>query len=140
MNTSDNKITIRAAVLANNEKVWDYYTSANHITGWNFADDSWHCPAASNDLRPGGKYSARMEAKDGSFGFEFEAIYNEIVPLKKIVYTMTDGRQATVLFEAGDNQTEVTVIFDPETQNPIDFQRDGWQAILNNFKKYAEKC
>lgn len=138
MNTSDNKITIQATVLANNEKVWDYYTSANHITGWNFADDSWHCPAASNDLRPGGKYSARMEAKDGSFGFEFEAIYNEIVPLKKIVYTMTDGRQATVLFEAGDNQTEVTVIFDPETQNSIDLQRDGWQAILNNFKKYTE--
>jgi uncharacterized protein YndB with AHSA1/START domain len=140
MNTSDNKITIQATVLANSEKVWDCYTSPNHITGWNFADDSWHCPAASNDLRPGGKYSARMEAKDGSFGFEFEAIYNEIVPLKKIVYTMTDGRQATVLFEAGDNQTEVTVIFDPETQNPIDLQRDGWQAILNNFKKYAEKC
>lgn len=138
MNTSDNKITIQATVLANNEKVWDYYTSANHITGWNFADDSWHCPAASNDLRPGGKYSARMEAKDGSFGFEFEAIYNEIVPLKKIVYTMTDGRQATVLFEAGNNQTEVTVIFDPETQNSIDLQRDGWQAILNNFKKYTE--
>ncbi len=138
MNTSDNKITIQATVLANNEKVWDYYTSANHITGWNFADDSWHCPAASNDLRPGGKYSARMEAKDGSFGFEFEAIYNEIVPLKKIVYTMTDGRQATVLFEAGENQTEVTVIFDPETQNSIDLQRDGWQAILNNFKKYTE--
>jgi len=80
-----------------------------------------------------------MEAKDGSFGFEFEAIYNEIVPLKKIVYTMTDGRQATVLFEAGDNQTEVTVIFDPETQNSIELQRDGWQAILNNFKQYTER-
>lgn len=139
MNTSDNKITIRATVLANNEKVWDCYTSPNHITGWNFADESWHCPAASNDLRPGGKYSSRMEAKDGSFGFEFEAIYNEIVPLKKIVYTMTDGRRATVLFDVGDNQTEVTVIFDPETQNSIDLQRDGWQAILNNFKQYAER-
>lgn len=80
-----------------------------------------------------------MEAKDGSFGFEFEAIYNEIVPLKKIVYTMTDGRQATVLFDAGDNLTEVTVVFAPETQNSIDLQRDGWQAILNNFKLYAEK-
>lgn len=139
MNTSDNKITIQATVLAKNEKVWDYYTSANHITGWNFAHDGWLCPAASNDLRPGGKYSARMEAKDGSFGFEFEAIYNEIVPLKKIVYTMTDGRQATVLFEAGDHQTEVRVIFDPETQNSIELQRDGWQAILNNFKQYAER-
>jgi uncharacterized protein YndB with AHSA1/START domain len=140
MNTSDTKITIQATVLANNQKVWDCYTSPKHITGWNFAHESWHCPAASNDLRPGGKYSARMEAKDGSFGFEFEAIYNEIVPLKKIVYTMTDGRQATVLFETGDNQTDVTVIFDPETQNSIDLQREGWQAILNNFKKYAEKC
>lgn len=138
MNTTDNKITIKASVLANIEKTWDCYTSPDHITGWNFADNSWHCPSASNDLQPGGKYSARMEAKDGSFGFDFEAIYNEIVPLKKIAYTMGDGRQATVLFEAGNTETVVTVIFDPETENAVELQREGWQAILNNFKKYTE--
>lgn len=138
MNTSDNKITIKVTVFANIEKTWDYYTSPDHITGWNFADNSWHCPSASNDLLPGGKYSARMEAKDGSFGFDFEAIYNEIVPFRKMAYTMGDGRQATVLFKAGNTETVVTVIFDPETENSVELQREGWQAIFNNFKKYAE--
>ncbi|EJZ43750.1 hypothetical protein LEP1GSC178_2315 [Leptospira licerasiae str. MMD4847] len=89
-------------------------------------------------MRPGGKYSARMEAKDGSFGFEFEAIYDTVVDLKNFSYTMGDGRKATVNFENKDNKTLVTVSFDPESENPIEMQRGGWQAILDNFKKYTE--
>jgi uncharacterized protein YndB with AHSA1/START domain len=119
-------------------KAWEYYTGPEHIVNWNFASDDWCCPKASNDLKPGGKYSARMEAKDGSFGFDFEAIYDEVIPLEKIVYTMLDGRQASINFNAANKQTEVVVSFDAETQNSIELQRDGWQAILNNFKKYTE--
>lgn len=135
---TDNRITIRATILADRKKTWDYYTLPEHITKWNFATDTWHCPTASNDLRVGGKYVARMEAKDGSFGFDFEAIYDEIIENKKIAYTMTDGRQATVDFISGGNQTEIELSFDAEKQNPKEMQRDGWQAILNNFKKYVE--
>jgi uncharacterized protein YndB with AHSA1/START domain len=135
---TDNKITIKATVLTNIKKVWEYYTSPEHITKWNFAIDTWHCPKASNDLRIGGKYVARMEAKDGSFGFDFEAIYDEVVQNKRISYTMTDGRKATVDFHSGNNKTEISVTFEAEEQNPLEMQRDGWQAILNNFKSYTE--
>jgi uncharacterized protein YndB with AHSA1/START domain len=101
------QITIEAKVNAPIEKVWDYYTKPEHITKWNFASDDWECPSASNDLRVGGKYIARMEAKDGSFGFDFEAIYDDIINNKKIAYTMTDGRQAAVGFNNLDNKTGV---------------------------------
>ena len=135
---TENKIKIKANVLAESKKVWDYYTLPEHITKWNFATDTWQCPAATNDLRIGGKYSARMEAKDGSFGFDFEAVYDEIIDNKKIAFTMTDGRQAIVDFNIDNNQTEVVITFDAEQQNSLELQRDGWQAILNNFKKYTE--
>lgn len=135
---TENKITIKANILAESKKVWDYYTLPEHITKWNFATDTWQCPAASNDLRIGGKYSARMEAKDGSFGFDFEAVYDEIIDNKKIAYTMTDGRQAIIDFNIDNNQTEVVITFDAEQQNSLELQRDGWQAILNNFKNYTE--
>ena len=134
-----NKITVTAVVNADAKKAWDYYTNPEHITKWNFADPSWQCPSASNDMRVGGKYSARMEAKDGSFGFDFEAIYDEIVDGEESTYTMPNGRQASVAFKANDNQTEVEVTFDPEDQNPLEMQKNGWQAILNNFKKYTEE-
>lgn len=132
------KITIHATVSADAKKVWDCYTLPEHITQWNFADPSWRCPSASNDMKVGGKYTARMEAKDGSFGFDFEATYDEIVEGEKFVYTMPDGREAAVHFNKIGEKTEVTVTFDPETENPVERQRDGWQAILNNFKKYTE--
>ncbi|NMO19958.1 activator of HSP90 ATPase [Pyxidicoccus fallax] len=135
---SPQKITIEALVAAEPRKVWECWTQPEHITGWNFAIDTWQCPRASNELRVGGKYSARMEAKDGSFGFDFEAIYDEVVDQKKITYTMTDGRQATTHFERTGNQTKVTTIFDAESQNPVEMQREGWQSILNNFKRYVE--
>jgi uncharacterized protein YndB with AHSA1/START domain len=131
------KIIVKTIVLADKQKVWDYYTKPEHITKWNFADLSWHCPRATNDMRIGGRYVARMEAKDGSFGFDFEAVYTEINPGKNFTYEF-GGRFATVEFNEKDGQTEVIIKFDPETQNTIEFQRKGWQAILDNFKKYTE--
>lgn len=131
------KITVTATIDADAAKAWDYYTNPQHITKWNFADPSWHCPSASNDMRVGGKYSARMEAKDGSFGFDFEAVYDEIIPGKKFTYTMPDGRVVTVVFRNSGKQTEVIVTFDPENQNPLEMQQAGWQAILDNFKRYT---
>jgi uncharacterized protein YndB with AHSA1/START domain len=131
------KITVSATVAANKQKTWDFYTSPEHITQWNFADPSWHCPAASNELKTGGKYFARMEARDGSFGFDFEAVYQDIEPGVHFTYEF-GGRLATVTFKESGDSTEVTVSFDPETENPIDLQRTGWQLILNNFKAYTE--
>jgi uncharacterized protein YndB with AHSA1/START domain len=132
------KITIEVSISADAKKVWDYYTKPEHITQWNFADKSWHCPKAENDLRVGGKYRARMEAKDGSFGFDFEAVYNEVIDQTSITYTMTDGRVATTVFEAEGGVTKMTITFDPEKENPIEMQKGGWQSILDNFKNYAE--
>jgi uncharacterized protein YndB with AHSA1/START domain len=131
------KITIKATVLADKQKVWDYYTNPEHITKWNFADPSWHCPAATNDMKVGGRYVARMEAKDGSFGFDFDAVYTEINIGKSFTYEF-GGRLSAVDFKEIGRQTEVNVTFDPETENSIELQRKGWQAILDNFKKYTE--
>ena len=131
------KIIIEALVEGSKEKVWDYYTNPKHIVNWNFADPSWHCPHASNELEVGGKYLARMEARDGSFGFDFEAIYTDIVQGEHLAYGLL-GRQVIVTFEEKQEKTLVTICFDPETENPIDLQRKGWQAILDNFKKYVE--
>ena len=126
---STSKITVQATINADVKKVWDYYNSPEHIMNWNFADPSWHCPSAENDMR--------MEAKDGSFGFDFEAIYSEINTGKNFTYEF-GGRTATVQFNDLGKQTEVVVTFDPETENSIELQKKGWQAILNNFKNYTE--
>lgn len=135
---STEKVQIQAIIAAKKAQVWDYYTNPTHIIHWNFASEDWCCPSAENDLRVGGTYKARMEAKDGSFGFDFEAVYDAIAPLKSFSYGL-GGRNVTVAFEEIADGTLVKVAFDPETENPIDMQRDGWQAILNNFKAYAEK-
>lgn len=135
---ANNKITIQAIINKDIETVWDCYTSPEHITKWNFASDDWCCPRASNDLHIGGKYNARMEAKDGSFGFDFEAIYDEVNEQELLKFTMSDGREVIVTFSSIEEGTSVVVTFDPESQNPIEMQRDGWQAILNNFKTYTE--
>ncbi len=132
------KITVEATIAAGAEKVWDAWTKPEHITKWNFAADDWHCPKAENDLRVGGKYSARMEAKDESFGFDFEAVYDEVIDQEKITYTMSDGRQATTDFENLGDTTKVTTTFDAENENDIEMQKAGWQAILNSFKNYVE--
>jgi uncharacterized protein YndB with AHSA1/START domain len=131
------KIIIKAIISADKQKVWDYYTQPGHITKWNFADPSWHCPSASNDLKIGGRYVARMEAKDGSFGFDFEAVYSEISMENNFTYGL-DKRNVIVEFKEFNKQTQITVSFDPENENPIELQRNGWQAILNNFKNYTE--
>lgn len=136
MNTT--KITIDATVAATPKKVWEFWTHPKHIIHWNFASDDWHCPKSENDLRVGGKMNSRMEAKDGSFGFDFEAIYDEVITEKKITYSMADGRQATTLFEAQGDKTKITTTFDAENTHPLEMQKGGWQAILDNFKKYTE--
>jgi len=132
------KITVLATINADSKRVWDCYTNPSHITKWNFADTSWHCPDAENDLKVGGKYRARMEAKDGSFGFDFEAVYSEIIEGKEFTYEFGD-RTANVKFESLGDQTKVIVTFDPENENPVEMQKGGWQAILDNFKKYVER-
>ena len=131
------KIIVQATIMANKQKVWDYYTMPEHITNWNFASDYWCCPSASNNLTVGGQYIARMEAKDGSFGFDFDAIYTEINLEESFTYEF-GGRYASVELKEQAGQTEITITFDPETENPVELQKQGWQAILNNFKKYTE--
>ncbi len=133
------KIQVQANVAADKQKAWDFYTKPEHIVKWNFASDDWQCPRATNDMRVGGKYSARMEAKDGSFGFDFEAVYDQIVPGEKFQYTMPDGRLVNVEFEKNGNSTNVKVLFDAESVNSLELQKGGWQTILDNYKKYAEK-
>ncbi|WLD23359.1 SRPBCC family protein [Flavobacterium dauae] len=132
------KITVDALIYADIDCVWKFYTQPEHITKWNFASEDWHCPKVQNDLKPGGIYIARMEAKDGSFGFDFKAVYDEILPLKKIIYTMEDNRKVITTFENLENQTKITTLFDAENQNTIDIQKKGWQAIIDNFKRYVE--
>ena len=132
------QITIEALVKANVEKAWDCYMQPKHITQWNFADPSWQCPSAENNMEVGGKYKARMEAKDGSFGFDFEAIYETINPPKGFSYRLGDNRLVTASFESKGDETLVRIVFDAETENPVEMQRGGWQAILNNYKHYTE--
>ncbi len=133
------KITIQTNVAAPIEKVWRAYTTPTDITQWNFANDDWCCPNAAVDLKVGGAYNARMEAKDGSFGFDFEAVYEEVTPREAIALVMSDGRRARTTFETVGHGTMVTTVFDAEAQNSIEMQRNGWQAILDNFRRYAER-
>lgn len=134
-----NKIRVSATILAEPKHVWDKYTQPEHITQWNFADPSWCCPSASNELRVGGKYESRMEARDGSFGFDFIAIYDAIEPHSYMAYTMEDGRKAELFFKPQDNNsTLVKIHFEPETENTLELQQQGWQAILDSFRRYVE--
>ena len=132
------EITVKTEVHGSIKSVWESWTLPEHIVHWNFAADSWHAPAALNDLTIGGKFSYRMEAKDGSEGFDFSGIYTEIVENKVIAYTMDDGRTARVTFEENGDATIVTEVFEAEQMNPVEMQQAGWQMILDNFKRYAE--
>lgn len=138
MENTFTKITVTASVNAPVEKVWQSWSAPEHIMQWCSASPEWHVPRAENDLRNGGKFLTRMEAKDGSMGFDFEGIYSEVETNKKIAYGMSDGRKVEITFEAKGDTTSVTETFDAETQNPIEMQRGGWQAILDNFKNYTE--
>ncbi len=131
------QITVKIITSSPLEDCWNAYTLPEHITRWNFADPSWHCPSAQNDLRVGGTYLARMEAKDGSFGFDFEAVYTDVQPMNSFTYTF-GGRNATVVFSNIPEGTEIVVSFDPESENPIELQQNGWQAILRQFKFFVE--
>lgn len=132
------RITIAATAKAPLEKVWKAWNTPADIMVWNTADPSWHCPGSEVDLRPGGKFKNRMEAKDGSFGFDFEGIYDTVALHKEITYTMGDGRRATTLFSEQDGKTVVETTFDAETENEPELQRQGWQSILNNFVRHVE--
>lgn len=135
----DTKLTVKTTVSADVEKAWDFWTKPEHITNWNFAAEEWHCPFAENDLRPGGKFNYRMEARDGSMGFDFEGTYDEVIHHKKIAYSMSDGRQVVIDFEQHGNETTVTEAFDPEDMNPHELQQTGWQIIIDNYKKLVEE-
>lgn len=132
------RITIEAVINAPVEKVWQAWNSPSDIVKWNTPDPSWHCPASKNDLRVNGTFKNRMEAKDGSFGFDFEGTYSRVDLNKEIAYTMPDGRKVDTLFAEEGGKTMLTTTFDPETQNDPEFQKQGWQAILNNFVNYVE--
>ena len=131
-------ITIESKIHAPLEKVWQYWTLPEHIIKWNHASDDWHAPSAENDLRKGGKFIFRMESKDGSMGFDFNGIYDIVIPNEQIAYTIEGGRKVNILFSSDGETTNVKEIFEPEDENFIELQRNGWQAILDNFKKYSE--
>lgn len=132
-------ITISANVQAPVERVWQLWSEPAHIQQWNNASEDWHTPHATNDLRAGGSFTTRMEAKDGSFGFDFGGTYDQVKAHEFIEYTMGDGRKVQITFEGSASGTNIVETFDPEGTNPIEMQQQGWQAILDNFKKYAEK-
>ncbi len=131
-------ITVETLVQAPVEKVWRYWTEAEHIQQWNNASEDWHTPHATVDLREGGTFTSRMESKDGSVGFDFKGTFTKVLPQKTIEYSREDGRKVSVTFEDYSGNTSVVETFDPEQENPLEMQRQGWQAILQNFKKYAE--
>ncbi len=133
------KITISTSVNASPDKVWEYWTSPSHIVKWNHASEDWHTTKAENDLKAGGNFLSRMEAKDGSFGFDFGGTYTAVEPHQHIAYTLEDDRKVAIDFKKQGNEVLVTETFEAESENPVDMQRDGWQAILNNFKKYTEE-
>jgi len=132
-------LKINAQLVANVSEVWEYYTNPSHITKWNFASDDWHCPSAENNLRVGGTYRVRMEAKDGSFGFDLEATYLSIEPGVHMTYVMTDAREVFISMRDLGKETLVEIEFEAEQMNALELQKAGWQAILNNFKKYVEQ-
>lgn len=136
--TNKTVITVEATIDAPVSKVWEYWNTPNHITQWCFASDDWHTPTASNDLQPGGKFTSRMEAKDGSMGFDFWGVYDAVTKNEYIEYTMGDGRKVTITFTDLGNSTKVVESFEAENTNPVEMQQGGWQAILNNFKNYTE--
>ena len=132
------QITVKTIVHSNIETVWNTWTEPEHIKRWNTASKDWHTIKAENNLTKGGRFTSRMEAKDGSMGFDFGGIYTEVIPSKRIAYTLDDDRKVTIDFKQQDDTIAITETFEAENENPIAMQRDGWQAILDNFKKYTE--
>ncbi len=131
-------LTVAATVNAPIEKVWKCWTTPEDIMQWNQASPDWHCPASAVDLKIGGKFSATMAAKDGSFSFDFWGTYDDILEQELIMVTMGDGRKWKTTFASNGDVTEVVESFEAESQNPLEMQQAGWQAILNSFKNYTE--
>jgi len=131
-------ISVEATVKVPAERVWNLWTTPEHIVEWNHASDDWHTPRAKNDLRVEGSFLYRMESKDGNAGFDFDGVYTTVDINRKIEYAMADGRKVGVDFMANGNETKIVEAFEAENENPVELQRAGWQAILDNFKKYAE--
>ena len=138
MENQQSKITVTAHVNASLQTAWDAWTLPEHITKWCFASDDWHAPRAENDPRTGGKFLTRMEAKDASFGFDFEGVYDEVIEKELISYSLGDHRKVLITFKEVEGGVAVTETFDPENQNPRELQQNGWQSILDNYKKHAE--
>ena len=138
-NAENFMIVVNASIDAPINKVWQYWNEPDHITKWCFANEEWHAPKAENDLRVKGNFSTRMEAKDGSFGFDFGGEYLDIVDHSMIYYIMSDGRKVKIDFSELEGKVQVKESFTPEEQNPYEMQKMGWQAILNNFKNYVKK-
>ena len=134
-----NTITVIAEVKASLAHVWEKWTEPQHVIHWNFASADWHCPDAENDLRVGGKFTYIMAARDGQMSFPFSGVYTEVADQQHIAYVMADGRKVLVEFKQTPDGVVVTETFDPENENPVDMQQAGWQAILNQFKQYAEQ-
>ena len=139
MELDHTEITVKTIVKVPVEKAWQCFTEPEHIMKWNHASDDWQTTSSENDLRVGGKFVSRMEAKDGSMGFDFYGTYEEVKLNEVISYTLGDGRKVTIHFNGKDNETVVTEIFEAEKENPMELQQNGWQAILDNFKKYVEQ-
>ena len=131
-------ITVQTNVNGLIEVVWKLWTSPEHVVKWNNASDDWHTPHAENDLKVGGKFKYTMAAKDGTMSFDFEGVYTNIKKHALIAYEMADGRKVKIVFEKDTEAIKITESFDPETENSEEMQKKGWQAILDNFKKYAE--
>jgi len=131
-------VTVESTIQAPVEKVWERWTQPQHIINWCSASDDWHTPRAENDLRVGGSFVSRMEAKDGSLGFDFGGIYDAVRKNEYIEYTMEDGRKVQITFSPKGDVTKVVESFEAESMNPVELQKGGWQAILDNFKKYTE--
>ena len=131
-------ITVQTTVNTSLEKAWQFWTQPEHVMQWNNASDDWHCPKATNDLKVGGKFNYTMAAKDGSMSFDFEGKYTKVEEFSLIEYHIIDGRKVIVQFEKSNIGIQITESFDPENVHPEEFQQQGWQAILNNFKKYTE--
>lgn len=131
-------LNVEATVNAPIEKVWNYWSLPEHITKWNQASDDWYCPKSENDLRTGGKFSATMAAKDGSFSFDFYGEYDEVKKYELIAYTLGDGRKVKVIFSTTGHSTKIEESFEAEDIHSLEMQQAGWQAILNNFKTYTE--
>ena len=132
------KITVDTLARTDLQTAWTTYSNPDDITRWNNASPDWHSPRCEVDLREGGRFNTRMEAKDGSMGFDFEGTYTKVVPQQLIEYRMGDGREVTVRFDEEPDGTRVRVDFDAESENPAEMQREGWQAILDSFGRYAE--